>query len=133
MVARNISWSLAHVPRDGMPSTHEVAQQIETYFATHPEISWENFLLSALQRELDVRNWNHQSCKRLLACVLNSESSELTASRPSFTVSDVRLHAMLAARVVALNRPKHGRWLTIPQVLLRNPFCRLVQTCLRMK
>src|SRR4051812_40054595 len=76
MVPRNISWSLSHVPLDGTPSAHWVAQQIETYFATHPEISWESFLLVALRRELAFRNSIEESHKRPLARILRSEPSD---------------------------------------------------------
>jgi hypothetical protein len=45
----------------------------------------------------------------------------------------VRLHGLLAARVVALHRPRHGRWPSILQVLVRNPFRSFVQACRRTK
>src|SRR5205807_6413022 len=99
MVARNISRSLSHVPLDGTPSAHWVAQQIEIYFATHPETSWESFLLSALQRELAIRNRSEESHNRPLARTLLGEPSDPTASQASVTKSDMRLHALLAARV----------------------------------
>jgi hypothetical protein len=133
MVAQNNSRRLSYVSLDIKPATDRLVQQIETYFVAHPELSWENFLLSALQRELVFRNWNENSGNRPSARIRRSESSEPTSSRTSLTESSVRFHALLAARVVALHRPKHGLWPIISEFLLRNPFCRFVQSYRRMK
>jgi hypothetical protein len=132
MVAQNNSPRLSNVSLDIKPTTARLIQQIETYFVAHPELSWENFLLSALQRELVFRNWNGKGGNRPLVRIRSSESSEPTVSRPSLTESDMRFHALLAARVAALHRPKHGCW-PISEFLLRNPFCRFVQAYRRMK
>src|SRR3954465_6494814 len=101
MVARNHSWRRLCAPLE--PSSDRVAQQIETYFAANPQLSPESFLLSALRRELAFRNWHESGHKLSLARLGHSQMSQPIARRLSRTESDVRLHGLLAARVVALH------------------------------
>ena len=120
MVAHNHSWHRLCAPLE--PPRDRLAQQIETYLVAHPELSREGFLLSALHRELVVRSWTENKNNYTASGIRRSESDKPTASRPSLSDSDTRFHAVLAARVVALHRPKQGRWPSIPRVLLLNPF-----------
>jgi len=130
MVARNNSRVRLCAPLE--PSSARLAQQIQTFFAAHPQLSRETFLLSALQRELAFRNWNEDSDIEGIIGAPPRTSSGLSVSLPSQTESDLRFRALLAARVAALHRPKYGRWRTIRKVLA-NPFFRFVQACRRMK
>src|SRR5262245_38763008 len=102
MVALNKSWRPQAVASDPIPPASRLAERVRNYFARHPEVSREEFLLDAVGRELVLRDGPVTSPKPI--------------GRP-LTEEDIRIHAQLNERLAALNYERHGLWPRIRRFL----------------
>jgi hypothetical protein len=106
MVALNRNWRPSSAASNPLPPAGRLADRVRPYFARHPEVSPEEFLLGAVGREIMLRE--------------GPGPSPRPADRPPLTEEDIRLHAWLNERLAALHRERHGLWPTIRRLLLGN-------------
>ena len=82
MVAPNYSYPIPRRTVTAKPRTAALADRLHRYFDQHPSASREDFLIGALEHEIDAR-------------------------QPP-TIDDVRIHAWLVKRQAVLNRERSG-------------------------
>jgi hypothetical protein len=82
-----------------MVSTTCLTERVHHYFDRHPELSREEFVLKAVQHELDtVEREENYGMRR-------------SPSSPSFpTAQDIRIHAWLNGRLMKLHRERSSLW-----------------------
>jgi hypothetical protein len=107
MVAANVYDSR---PSDGL------ADRIRQYFDRHPEVSREEFLLDALDREIDQREQGEaDGAGRPSTDGLSADRGE--ALWPRWSEADVRGHAWLNQRMAVLRRERRGWWQRLRRLL----------------
>ena len=102
MVALNKNWR-PFTASDPVPPAGRLAERVQNYFARHPEVSREEFLLDAVKRELTLRD--------------SSLTNPAPAERPPLTEEDIRIHARLNERLAALHYERYGLWPRIRRFL----------------
>jgi hypothetical protein len=100
MVAANQSYPFVSTSSYRVPRAHLLAERLRRYFDRHPEVSREAFLLDAVQKEIDSREWQMKRAA--------SEYGPLRRIQP--TAEDIRIHNRLNERLAALHRQRHGLW-----------------------
>jgi hypothetical protein len=94
MVAMNTNGRYWPATSEPTPLVGRLAEGIRQYLARHPEVSAEEFLLTAVRRELSLREGP--------------------------TYEDIRLHAWLNERLAALHHERDGLWAKIRRFLFGN-------------
>jgi hypothetical protein len=122
MAAPNHNYRFRRAARNPVPPAHRLKHRLENYFHEHPQVTREDFLLAALEKEMDsrtadtvLRTWAAN------ARPLPRGSSRWQAARGPRTTSDTRLHAWLAERVLVLDRRRNSWREKLRYVLSRNP------------
>src|SRR5262245_37364142 len=110
MVALNRNWRLSSAAADPIPPASRLAERVRNYFARHPEVSREEFLLDAVGRELTLRD--------------RPETNPEPTVRPPLTEEDIRLHARLNERLAALHYERYGLWPRLRRFLFGNGLVR---------
>jgi hypothetical protein len=82
MVAPNHSYAVRQTASKSTPQTQALKHRLRSYFDAHPQVSREEFLVGALQGEID--------------------------SREPLTAKDMRIHAWLIERQAILDRERNG-------------------------
>jgi hypothetical protein len=82
MVAPNYSYRAPRTAVRAMPRTAALADRLRRYFDQHSTMSRDDFLIGALQHEIDARQ--------------------------PLTIDDVRIHAWLVERQAVLDRERSG-------------------------
>jgi hypothetical protein len=83
-------------PRNENPSTNRLADRVKSYLADHPEVTSEEFLSSAVRREIAIRT--------------RADHNVATRIAPPLSEDDLRLHAKLAERTLALHPQPRSVW-----------------------
>jgi hypothetical protein len=91
------------------PNVKRLAGRVGHFFDRHPEVARQEFLLDAVQREIDF--CERQETKR------GAEKQHSTA-RPTLNAADVNRQAELAARLAAMHYQRHGLWPRLRRFLL---------------
>jgi hypothetical protein len=117
MIPRNRNWRLSPAAANPAPPVNRLAERARHYFARHPEVSPQEFLLDALGRELILRE--------------GPGTSPWPAYRPPLTEEDLRIHALLDERLAALHRERHGLWSRVRRLLFGNGLVRWLASGLR--
>ncbi len=97
-----------------------VVERTRDYFARHPDISREEFLLSAVRREVTFREqqeMRHRSAFPRPA-VSRVESQFTNRQRP--TMEDLQQHAAVAERLAQLDYERRGFWPRLRRLLMGN-------------
>lgn len=100
-------------------SPGQLARRLRGYFARHPEVSREQFLLHALQQEIDSRERGSQggTYRRPRA-----RPAWRDDDRRPLTAEDIRIHAWLNGRLARLpRRRRRGFWSRLRRFLSRHP------------
>jgi hypothetical protein len=95
---------------DLVPRAHRLAQRLDRYFAQHPNVSREEFLMAALEKELDARA---PELGRKVWPSVRLESHQprrWVDERRPLTEEDLRIHAWLSERLALLHREPQGWW-----------------------
>ena len=94
MVAINKHWRFSPTAPNPVPPAGRLAERVRRYFARHPEVSREEFLLDAVAKELTLRD-----------------------GRSPLTEEDVRFHARLNKRLAVLHHERYGLWPKVRRLL----------------
>lgn len=105
MIAISKNWRRPTIEPGLLPPGGRLAGRVRHYFARHPEVSREEFLLEALARELALRE--------------GPDAEAVPLNRP-LTEEDLRLHARLNERLAALNYERYGLWPRLRRLLFDN-------------
>jgi hypothetical protein len=87
-----------------------VAERTRDFFARHPEIARDDFLIDALQREIVFREQRETKKPSTIAHPHGSGVEMRSANRPRATAEDLRRQALLAQRLAQLHYERHGLW-----------------------
>ena len=125
MVAFNQDY---RIPSAGFKFTYSVnrlAGRVRHYFDQHPEVARDEFLLDAVRRELNLRE---QSETRNVVGAVRRDGEGISRQ---FTVrptsdDDLRMCALLAERLAAIQYERHGLWPKFRRFLLSNRLVRLL-------
>ncbi len=106
-------------PARTSPSAGQLARRLRDYFNRHPEASREQFLLHALQQEIDSRE---PGSRRGTVRRYRVRPLWWDDDRRPLTPEDIRIHAWLNRRLARLPRRRRGGfWSGLRRLLSRNP------------
>jgi len=94
-----------------------LSQRLAHYFDRHPELSREQFLLDALQREVTVREQRDRWYGFRYAHATDRKTSTRSAYGQELTNLDSRIHDLLSERLSKLRRRPRGLWPRIQRLL----------------
>jgi hypothetical protein len=110
MVAANPNYRFPSAASHPVPPVHWLAVRVRHYFKRHPEVSWDEFLLDAVRREITFREQEDGENGPWHARPEGQGTGLWSAGRPPRTEADIRIHAWLHERLAALHRERHGLW-----------------------
>ena len=93
-----------------MSPINRLAQRVGYYFDRHPEASRDEFLLEALQRQLDCREQWESRNRAGFGSPQYQEAQRRSITRPVVSAEDIRIHAWLNERLAVLHHERHGAW-----------------------
>ena|ERR1700722_10540068 len=109
------------IPFDGSEPLlpfNRVAERVRLYFAQHPEVAREKFLLEAVRREIDFREQMEHEAG--LARRQVEGLPGWSAPRQRLRAEDIRVHAWLTERLAVLRYERYGLWPRLRRFLLGN-------------
>jgi hypothetical protein len=93
-----------------VPPGNRLAQRLARYFALHPHVSREEFLVTALEKELDYRAADLGWKPLAPGHPGDRPSHRWVEERRPLTEEDLRIHAWLMERLALLHHERHGWW-----------------------
>jgi hypothetical protein len=113
MVASNL--------RNSIPSPgNRLASRVRQYFDLHPEVSREEFLLEALQREIQFREQTEMGTRVGPGRRFGGGAARRFPARPALSAEDIRIHTWLTERLALLHYERHGLWPRLKRFLFGN-------------
>lgn len=107
MVATNLTYRVAQTNSTGL------AETVRVYLDRHPEVSPQEFLAQAIQREIGVREQQAgEGVRHVPAAVSPSRRTE----------EDVRIHNWLNERLAAVRPQREGMWAKMCRLFVGRPF-----------
>jgi hypothetical protein len=92
------------------PPGSRLAERVRHYFDRHPEVSREEFLREAVQREIYLREQTDTEAGTGPRGRTDGEAAHRFRARPALTAEDIRIHAWLTERLAMLHYERHGLW-----------------------
>jgi hypothetical protein len=124
MVAANPNDRISSAGSNRVPAVNRLAKRVRRYFDQPPEVSPEEFLLEAVQREIHFREQREAGNGAGLARREGQGTSSWATHRRPVSAEDIRLHACLTERLAVLNYERYGLWPRLRQILLGNRLVR---------
>ena len=124
MVAANPNHRIPSARSEPRPPLNYLAERIRHYFDQHPEISWEEFLRVAVQKEIHFREQREAKNGARLPCREGQGTSRWSTARPGLSAEDSRNHAQLNERLALLKYERHGLWPKLRRFLFGNHMLR---------
>jgi hypothetical protein len=128
MVARNHNYRFQRSAHP-VPPAHQVAERLRHYFEQNPQVSREDFLLAAIQKEMEFRAADTvlRTWRGNIRPQGRGPNSWDNIYRPT-TPDDSRIHLWLAERMLLLDRERHSWRKKLRRALLRNPLVNWVRS-----
>ena len=99
---------------------NRLAERVRHYFNHHPEVSREQFLLEAVQREIYFREQQETGNGAGPERRTGGGVSRRFSARPALSAEDIRIHAWLTERLAMLHYERHGLWPRLKRFLFGN-------------
>src|SRR5688572_22923475 len=123
MVAPNHNHWFQRATLNPAPPARRLQERLLDYFDQHPEVSREDFLLRAIQKEINVRSPDVDR-----SSPVNARPQRPRSIRPDNgrrpAAQDTHIHSWLADRVALVNRRRHSWRETVRRILLKSFFGR---------
>ena len=110
MVAANPNDRIPSGGSNSVPPVNRLAECVRHYFDQHAGLAREKFLLEAEGREIDFREQREKDKGAGPARLEGEGLNRCFTARPPLSAEDIRLHAWLTERLVALHYERHGLW-----------------------
>jgi hypothetical protein len=120
MVAANPNHRVSSARPEPRPPLKYLAERVRHHF----EISWEEFLRVAVQKEIHFREQREAKNRARLPYLQGQGTSRWSTARPRLSAEDIRIHAQLSERLALLNYERHGLWPKLRRFLFGNHMLR---------
>jgi hypothetical protein len=100
-----------------VPPVNRLVERVRRYFAQHPEVSREEFLRDAVEREIVVREREDDGNGPLRARPEGPRTDPRSGYRPPLTEEDIRIHRWLNERLAAVHRERNGLWSKVRRLI----------------
>ena len=117
MVASNRTFRFSPAARSSFAPANWVMERVHHYFARHPEVSREDFLLDAVGREIDFLERPDAASGPWQPGAEGQRIKLSPASRQPLTGEDIRLHVWLNERLAILHQQRNGIWVKLRRFL----------------
>jgi hypothetical protein len=120
MVAANPNYRFVSTGSNPMPPVDRLAERVRHYLDQHPEVSREEFLLEAVQREIHFREQKETRHRPEPERQERRGTGLGSSARPRLSAEDIRIHAWLIERLAVLHHERHGLWPRLRRFLFGN-------------
>jgi hypothetical protein len=120
MVAANPHNPMPSAGSTPVPPGNGLAERVRQYFDLHPDVSQEEFLLEAVQREIYFREQQETGNGAGPERRTGGGVSRRFSARPALSAEDIRIHAWLTERLAMLHYERHGLWPRFKRFLFGN-------------
>jgi hypothetical protein len=124
MVAAHPNYRFPSTGSNTSPAVSQLAQRVDDYFSQHPDVSRQEFLLEALQREIRFREQREARNGAGLGHGEAQWSTGWSHARSPLSAEDTRIHRWLVERLARVDYERHGLWPRLKRLLFENRLVR---------